>query len=596
MNNQNGENLMRGVIYDKYNYEIFDAVQSVGYQVNAIGSQMKAEMNQMSRKIDLALRKERKSCVSHEVAIANSGEIDLVAYYDDGTREITQFITNEVGPWAVYRLYLDDDRKKIAWGIFFSGTGRWVICSKIKAKNIYEQFVKAGIMFNPILAESTIGKILFETFAPQMLYSDHSMVISGHAGWYRGEFFDRNNFPFRYFEEFENSAVMMKEFTWVQPKDDTWDNYFKEMRNIRSWKERLMVCLFPYAGILASLLQNEGISLGVAINIVLPEYFPGEVICNWFQIFNRRCLVPYNCDTTEREFKEMLYNSKDEVIIADFRTSEYDSDYQSNKMRRMQMKVVEIVTGRKNLPGAEGKRTCVGLVTLSESLCSHNDVYNLIIDNETCTEKYIDHLTVIKEETVDAVFSSFILFVRSGWNNVLKQIKKMRQEKKENNHVIVMSIVIEIVKDFWANEGTDFVKSIGIPSDVNFAKIFCQNCFEADEMVEQFVKVVRKEAGNYYFVKKASRIVSEVAIIYNDEFVWISPKILKEMLERHGMLKYLKSLLLQLKERGVLKTDTEGLTRKLQVAGRRKEYYQFYLSTFNPIGLPDITSLGKEMK
>lgn len=61
-----------------------------------------------------------------------------------------------------------------------------------------------------------------------------------------------------------------------------------------------------------------------------------------------------------------------------------------------------------------------------------------------------------------------------------------------------------------------------------------------------------------------------------------------------GLYRCKEKILLKLKEMGVLKTDAEGLSKKLQITGSRFETYQISKDVFDEIGKIDIVSLGGE--
>ena len=78
------------------------------------------------------------------------------------------------------------------------------------------------------------------------------------------------------------------------------------------------------------------------------------------------------------------------------------------------------------------------------------------------------------------------------------------------------------------------------------------------------------------------------------EYVYFPPFILEEMLKMDGLTSQRDEILMHLKSGGIIKVDAVGLTRRLQIAGERREYYQIQREFFNALGLPEIIDLAKE--
>ena len=96
------------------------------------------------------------------------------------------------------------------------------------------------------------------------------------------------------------------------------------------------------------------------------------------------------------------------------------------------------------------------------------------------------------------------------------------------------------------------------------------------------------------YEKNDPREKNVYACFFNDEYLWIPPITLDIMLQNSGSPLHKSAILSELKITGDLKADTEGLTRKLQINGKRQEFYQFKREFFNVIGMADITNLGRE--
>ena len=73
-------------------------------------------------------------------------------------------------------------------------------------------------------------------------------------------------------------------------------------------------------------------------------------------------------------------------------------------------------------------------------------------------------------------------------------------------------------------------------------------------------------------------------------------RILKNFLKESGLEDSRQSILLDLKSKGKLFTDGEGLSVRMQVDGVREEAYVFAIDIFEVIGRVPFESLGQEDK
>ena len=73
-------------------------------------------------------------------------------------------------------------------------------------------------------------------------------------------------------------------------------------------------------------------------------------------------------------------------------------------------------------------------------------------------------------------------------------------------------------------------------------------------------------------------------------------RILKNFLKESGLEDSRQSILLDLKSKGKLFTDGEGLSVRMQVDGVREEAYVFAIDIFEAIGRVPFESLGQEDK
>lgn len=586
------QNLQRGLYYDPSAYEIFGEIQNVNQNLNAMGMGIKSDFEKLGEQISFATRKKRRKMCREQLGKLQNGEIVLVATYDDGTQEIAPFITNQKGEFCIYKIHTAQSSTAPKWyGIFFRISGQWIFLEKLQPRHFYEKFIKAGVEFVSGKSQEKIGRLLFEAFAPKLEATEEKLIVNGMAGWNNGEFYTMHNFPFAKNAEFADMPVMRKKFEAAKMTEKTAESYFREMQCIPKWEDRLMIMLFPFAGILSSIMEEEGNPWDLCINIISLGKVSGRQICGWLQIFNRENLVPHNVDVNEKEFDAMLANCKDELFIADFRIRKSETAYQKAKRQRRMGKCIDIMTGKYGLPGLGGKRVCAGFVSLADELCFEPGVYNIVLSQDDHKKDTMAD-SFLEGKVMEAIFSGFISYVKNNWEGIWTNIRKAKV--RSDSRIAPLYAVMDIVQDFWKSEGIDFQKFAGCPERIDFLALFEGGCYKVEELQDVFIQAIRGEAGNYYFVHRKAPDTKEAAILYDEKYIWFPPDVLSNIAKSTGLSGELRKILLQMKMQNLLETDEEGLTRKLQRNGIRKEFYQFRREVFQEVGKIDIVKLGKE--
>lgn len=157
-----------------------------------------------------------------------------------------------------------------------------------------------------------------------------------------------------------------------------------------------------------------------------------------------------------------------------------------------------------------------------------------------------------------------------------------------------MQIVWEIIKDFWEQKGIQVEQEAKIPVNIDFETIVEENCVKAADWIKTFVQIVRKEAAKYYFIPKGQGSFTKSRILYDEDYLWILPTDLINILKKGGLDSYRTRILLELKEKGDLETEAGRLTKKIQIGNVRQSAYQIKKELFNQLGRADIVELGKE--
>lgn len=571
-------NFVRGMTYGGTdNSEVVNSIQQLNQSIYVTSNQVRNDLGELSKKIEMDRRKKRKKATSRQIMQLKSGEIGLVKTYDDNTTEAEPFILNVRGKFKVYRVEIYETRRESYYLIYFEecviGIVGWL--DQLKKTRLFEQFVKAGIYFTPRISRNEIANILFESFAPIIIGTKSKLTISSLAGWYNGRFQCQENFLFATEEEVNSFPVYRKRLMNLT-QDLNARDYFVKLNEIKSWEDRTMVMIFQASSLIASLLSEWGHPFEYILNIIETREERQKKIPAWFQIFNRDKQDAIKPDISEKKWKQLLKESKDEALIFDFREGEGDSQYDRNKRRQRMQKLIESVS--------RGENAMNTVITISNSWCASSNVYNVELSDFLNT----DDLTI---EIVNVWINKFILFIERN----MEMVKKIVIEASFDKYSSLLC-VIKIVQEFWLLHNIDVISTAELPSYIDFVQLMQNGKTEVENLIDKFRRVIRHEITSYYMCRKTDKMEFPSLIRYDEDFIWVPTQILEECLEHGGLSCYKLQILTQLRENSILRTDSQGFTRKLQIAGQRSEYYQFNRRFFTQTGEIDFVYLGKELE
>ncbi len=366
-----GNGYVKGVVEEPDNFQIMEKILKVENQVDVIAKQMQQNdsnfMNNDGRRI---VCKKRRKCVRNQMTTEQDGTISLIQTYDDASKDVVPFFTNIRGRISVYRIEIKEHFTTDFFGIYVDISSKWIIgrISKVKQRYLYECFIKSGVIISSNITCSKASQVLFETFAAEIISTENRCVISMLAGWYNGEFYSAEKFPFAKVGEFLSLPVMKREFPVVKPDRGVWSCYFNEINKIVNTEDRLMILLLPYISILKSLMREEHCECFVSLNFVKTNDFQIEKICSWFQIFNRKKFSTVYALSAEKEWIKYLCSCKDEIVIANFSISDSDSQYEKSKIIKRWKKTLDITEGKMGSMGNGENGEDVTLITISSDL------------------------------------------------------------------------------------------------------------------------------------------------------------------------------------------------------------------------------------
>lgn len=573
-----------GAALDTMN-QIGQGIQQLSHQMfvnnNFMVDMVKTEIQRSERE-----RKKRRKAVIQAWVAETNDTYSLISQYDDGTQGATILTVNLVPGTEIYRIQLKGlERMPRHFGINFRQAGIWIIGDekKMSGKVLREEMIKRGVIFNGQLTKNKIENALFQFFAPQIEKAP-LLKIPALAGWDNQKFVTAETFAFEESEGFSNLPVRFRHFDYSTNTPLLIDEYFAEFQRVKGDKLRFLLMMCPISALLNTLIAKEGIESDFYLNFVILGDAESRKFANFLQIFNR------NKEEVCCENLDDCIKVKDEILIFNCCPDVGESEYKKERKLLQRISMAEkIVKGELYTP--DGYRVTSPVVILSNSVIRKKRALNIFID-EDFIEKIGEEYT--EEDVIGSTFFEFVDFCEKNYGDVM-HIIHMEKQSLQGKRGGGLRIAYAIFQKFWKSQNVNMAE-ISTVQESDLDEVFDFDFSFEDDVITDFVKIVRKEIHKFLICMKNRGTGDEKEIFYNDEFLWIPTQILNQMFTECGVEREKNKFLEKLKRDGELITDDVGLSRKLQVAGKRFETYQFRRELFNAPGLADIVELGGDTK
>ena len=575
------------------NQQILNHVQAIDMGIQQNNFTLHEYADAVNKKLQDLEKSKKRNLENVFITTQGSGGIFLLSSYDNGDIEGEPLTSSVVGNWEIYRLkFTKTEQKKAKFAIVFPINNVYVIgdLNKNSKSGLYDYFIKAQIVFNPQIDDKKIKKALYATFAPLIENCENTMEIPELAGWYGDKFVHSTNFPFAQRNGFPNLPVLDKKFPNPPESKILSREYFQLIRKIRRWQDRVILMELPIIGMLASLFAREGLKIPFFINFVFCENVGYDILPRFVQIFNRDTVQVIRADANEKSLSRELSQINDEILILDaFKHNQ--GSYRSKKIENNCRKIISKIIDNSSAYGIQ-RRIHTTLMVLSDHAIYGGRTLNIFI-KKTFFKDTDEIEDLLHKKVVEDFIGKFIIYAQNNFE-AIKNIINDHKKDMSDARVKVLETGFEILQRFCDSEGYNVTAERMLPSKIDFITFF-DELLDLDDAIELFIGIVRKQMSNFLIYEKHDPNAKNIyACFYNDEHLWIPPVTLDIMLHNSGYALEKSAILSELKISGNLKTDTEGLTRKLQVNGKRQEFYQFKKEFFNVIGMADITNLGKE--
>lgn len=576
------------------NEEFIQGMNQLGKQMGLNNELLLQNVQQMIRKADYENRKKRRKKIGDKLIVTDGSYLGMTRYFDDGSNEYFQLSNILTGESNVYSLDFQGEEKTEKFGIYFNKQNIWIVGDKKKVKPEYllDCFVKAAGSFNQVISRTIVAKLLYDYWAASIEQTESRITIPIMAGWNQGKFLYRENYIFKKTKDFPDIPVLQKRFLVENLTKKMIQVYLEEFLNIPNERERLLIVLYPYLGVLSSMFSNFNVSIEFCLNFIVTETTNRKRVCAWFKIFNRESLYPRNLDISEKELNRMIATSNDEILLCDADTGVDSGNYKVQKIRRNARKVIDGMKKQGDITNDHERRGCYACVLLSSERIVKPGVQNIILDVSNDMNN-INELFFIQFHVMEGILSDFISYVERNIKDVWGLITKTREGIDRKSQALVG--IYEIVNDYWRNKGIDILKELKIQEYSDWNSILKGSEYADAEMIESFIEAIRKGIKYYTMVEKRRNVKYDpFTIYYTQDYLYIPTKIVREILDDSKLSAYLKEILLILKEKGEIVTDLEGYSTKIYVSSCPIEVYQIRRDLFNYTGLAEVVDLGKE--
>lgn len=385
-------------------------------------------------------RKQRKREMQSQVAVVKS-MLGLVTFFDDGTKSFTALTINLVPEFEIYTFQLQglEDSEK-HFGIHFGTPDFWIVGEKEKVTGgeLYNSLIKNDIRFNSQIPESKIKTALYEFFMPKV-WAAESRRIPALAGWFNKEFLSAETFWFRENEGLLELPVRKKHFPDYEETPLCPEKYFKKIRNIKHWRNRIWIMLYPIGGMLSSLLWDAGIRLEKYLNFVILEDTPMKVFRQYLQVFNR--------DRGGQEIsQENILQAKDEVLILDVYSAYGESKYKREQKIQNFQSVANGIINCDFITG-DGFTISCPVAIFSDRIARKKFAINIFVDADFFESERAGDWVMQKEDVTGIVFSCFVKYCEKNFDEISKFLE---MGEEANPETAWLCFVFKILGELWS--------------------------------------------------------------------------------------------------------------------------------------------------
>ena len=452
-----------------------------------------------------------------------------------------------------------------------------IFVNKEKIKNSNQCFRllrDAGVVFSHKVKEKKLKEPLFDYIRSK---TPNRINCKSMTGWdIQNKAFNQKGYDFFSYSELhiQKPQVMDKFIDFVPMNQEGVFAYFEEYREqFPNQKTRLLMALYPFVGLLHSLLKHCKNKVDFVLNL-LPI---NEVItinyAHWFQIYNRNYLGLNDASDKYSNLKKAFANSADDVVILN--ALDYSGESAQSKKNKSKncAEVIDKIPNGVSLIDCRDNNFAV--VILSNSFYEGNCLRKTlqISYNEDVHQRFINF------KAMETVLNGVVLYIENFFDYALSFLHPVIPGEKSVPSTF--SAVYNLVKVILQFFGYSFTEMMGLPEEIDFQEWFSEDDDEGN--TEQVRMMIRKMCLSFHACSKKdadeAKIYDKYCVYYDDEWVMIPCHLITSQMSHYAdyiNAAAFNATLQELKEANLLKAGPgETNYRKIQIAKQREAYYWF---------------------
>lgn len=258
-----------------------------------------------------------------------SGKCVLVQKYSDGTADCKDFFMNIDGVFhgIIYQFPAEISSDEIVEMVMTEKIAVFFPLKRVNGEKLYQAFLAAGVYINPDIPVGVVKREL-EKYIVSRINTFKVELIIPITGWNAGNWYrtGKDYMRFSKYIDFPTVPVAKKVFPVIAPGKWHVEDYFKILDHIQDRMLKMWIFIYPFLGMIASLMAKFGCRLNFCLNIVTDDEEVRREITRITAIFNRENVpiisLAENRSALNKEFSkygdEVVFVSADKTVNQDY--------------------------------------------------------------------------------------------------------------------------------------------------------------------------------------------------------------------------------------------------------------------------------------
>lgn len=564
-----------------------NAIATVGSDMMLVGSSILDANKTITVATDTLMSfvtKARKKKGGSEL-VQMSGKCVLVQKYSDGTADCKDFFMNIDGVFhgIIYQFPAEISSDEIVEMVMTEKIAVFFPLKRVNGEKLYQAFLAAGVYINPDIPVGVVKREL-EKYIVSRINTFKVELIIPITGWNAGNWYrtGKDYMRFSKYIDFPTVPVAKKVFPVIAPGKWHVEDYFKILDHIQDRMLKMWIFIYPFLGMIASLMAKFGCRLNFCLNIVTDDEEVRREITRITAIFNRENVpiisLAENRSALNKEFSkygdEVVFVSADKTVNQDYNNEKKifgNAEY-----------AVNILARNRNLPSPYNRPVYAGGVVLSNFPLALSGVITLYAEREDFTTYDEDYAVF------DWVYVEFVKFVGKNFTSVTTMLNKAHASALD---AAGMKVILQILDDFWKSHKINMIERFHA-KDIDS---LVEDMFSGDEFEDEteLLRILIRKAVRGVPVYGTKDCVTEINdfCVATGDYLIIPVKLFDKWLEDANVKHIKKKVLVWLSNNGCLKTNNRYIY-KFQSTGKRFDTYCIALKYLNKPGDIPVEKLG----